>query len=110
PAKPAKPTKPIKSKAVGNTPPARADDGNYDTDPVIQAKGPPSLAKALRTIEYELRFLYRVNFSNTLNMIDAMRGGLLPTQLIFGLSALKVHGYEVVTLRYFTLDEAGGIH
>jgi hypothetical protein len=84
--------------------------GNYDTDPVVQAKGPPSLAKALRTIEYELRFLYRVNFSNTLNMIDAMRGGLLPTQLIFGLSALDVHGYEVVALRYFKLDEDGNIH
>jgi hypothetical protein len=33
----------------------------------------------------------------------------LPTQLIFGLSALKVHGYELVSLRYFTLDEAGNI-
>lgn len=109
PTKSAKPMKPVKSKAVGNTPPARADDGNYDTDPVIQAKGPPSLAKALRTVEYELRFLYRVNFSNTLNMIDAMRGGLLPTQLIFGLSALKVHGYEVVALRYFKLDAEGNI-
>lgn len=107
--KTAKPGKPGKSKAVGNTPPERADDGNYDTDPIIQAKGPPSLAKALRTIEYELRFLYRVNFSNTLNMIDAMRGGLLPTQLIFGLSALKVHGYEVVALRYFKLDAEGNI-
>ncbi|MBL9017042.1 MAG: hypothetical protein JNL83_22845 [Myxococcales bacterium] len=106
---PAAPAKPAKSKAVGNAPPERADDGNYDTDPVIQAKGPPSLAKALRTIEYELRFLYRVNFSNTLNMIDAMRGGLLPTQLIFGLSALDVHGYEVVALRYFKLDADGNI-
>ena len=107
--KSAKPMKPMKSKAVGNSPPARADDGNYDTDPILQAKGGPSLAKALRTVEYELRFLYRVNFSNTLNMIDAMRGGLLPTQLIFGLSALKVHGYEVVALRYFKLDAEGNI-
>jgi hypothetical protein len=99
PGKSAKPVKPVKSKAVGNSPPARADDGNYDKDPIIQAKGPPSLAKALRTIEYELRFLYR----------EAMRGGLLPTQLIFGLSALDVHGYEVVALRYFKLDAEGNI-
>jgi hypothetical protein len=68
-----------------------------------------ALDRALGTVEKELRFLYRVNFSNTLNMIDAMRGGSLPTQLIFGLSALKVHGYELVSLRYFKLDDAGVI-
>ncbi|HWU90179.1 MAG TPA: hypothetical protein VN253_23105, partial [Kofleriaceae bacterium] len=32
-----------------------------------------------------------------------------PTQLVFGLSALKVHGYEIVSLRYFKLDDAGAI-
>jgi hypothetical protein len=106
---PMKPGKLSKSKAVGNSPPARADDGNADEDPVVVERRAPTLAKALETIEYELRFLYRVNFSNTLNMIDAMRGGLLPTQLIFGLSALKVHGYEVVGLRYFKLDPEGNI-
>ena len=112
PPKPTKaaPAKPTKSKAVGNSPPARADDGLDDEQPVVVDKGPPSLAKALKTIAYELRFLYRVNFSNTMNMIDAMRGGLLPTQLIFGLSALKVHGYDVVSLRYFKLDAEGNIH
>ena len=31
-----------------------------------------------------------------MNMIGAMRGGQLPTQLIFGLSALTIHGYEPV--------------
>src|SRR5207237_5234090 len=31
------------------------------------------LEKALKKVEYELKFLYRVNFSNTINMIDAMR-------------------------------------
>ncbi|MGE3454564.1 MAG: hypothetical protein AB7O24_05585 [Kofleriaceae bacterium] len=72
-------------------------------------RGNPALARALATVHKELRFLYRVNFSNTLNMIEAMRGGALPTQLIFGLSALKVHGYEVVGLRYFKLDENGAI-
>jgi len=68
------------------------------------------LDKALAKVEYELKFLYRVNFSNTLNMIDAMRAGVLPTQLIFGLSALKIHGYEVVSLRYFKLNPDGTIH
>ena len=45
-----------------------------------------------------------------MNMIDAMRGGQLPTQLIFSLSALHLHGYEPVALRYFKLDDAGEIH
>ncbi|HSK00065.1 MAG TPA: hypothetical protein VK932_02445 [Kofleriaceae bacterium] len=73
------------------------------------AKPHPLLEKALGTIQSELRFLYRVNFSNTANMIAAMRVGQLPTQLVFGLSALKVHGYEVVSLRYFRLDPDGAI-
>jgi hypothetical protein len=70
----------------------------------------PALERALGTIRDELRFLYTVNFSNTMNMINAMRSGMLPTQLVFGLSALKIHGFEVVALRYFSLDEAGAIH
>ncbi len=74
-----------------------------------RAAASSTLASALTTIAKELRFLYRVNFSNTMNMIGAMRGGELPTQLTFGLSALKVHGYEVVALRYFRLGADGQI-
>jgi len=74
-----------------------------------QLKG-GELDRALKKVEYELKFLYRVNFSNTINMIDAMREGSLPTQLIFGLSALKTHGYQVVALRYFKLESDGSIH
>lgn len=72
-------------------------------------KGKVGLDRALATIQYELHFLYVVNFSNTMNMIDAMRGGQLPTQLVFGLSALHVHGFEVESLRYFKLDDTGSI-
>jgi hypothetical protein len=68
------------------------------------------MEKALEKVDYELNFLYRVNFSNTINMIDAMRSGTLPTQLIFGLSALKIHGYEIVALHYFKLNDDGTIH
>jgi hypothetical protein len=68
------------------------------------------LDAALKQVEYELKFLYRVNFSNTINMIDAMRQGSLPTQLIFGLSAMKLHGFEVVAVRYFRLEPDGQIH
>ncbi len=74
-----------------------------------QLKG-AALDAALKKVEYELRFLYRVNFSNTINMIDAMRQGSLPTQLIFGLSALTIHGYEIVSVRYFRLEADGAIH
>lgn len=104
------PTKTKRSPAVGKSDtPERSDDGGTDDDPVEQEKGPPTLEKALRTVEYELRFLYRVNFSNTINMIDAMRGGLLPTNLIFSLSAIHIHGYEIVSLRYFKLDAEGNV-
>ena len=52
------------------------------------------LKSALAVVAKELSSLYRANFSVTMNMIGAMRGGKLPTQLIFGLSALAIHGYE----------------
>ena len=68
------------------------------------------LDRALATVAFELKFLYRVNFSNTKNMIDAMRGGALPTELIFALSAMKIHGYEVVGLRYFKINDDGTLH
>ncbi len=68
------------------------------------------LEAALQKVEKELKFLYRVNFSNTINMIDAMRSGALPTELIFALSALKIHGFEVVSLHYFAINPDGTLH
>jgi len=68
------------------------------------------LERSLAKVEYELKFLYRVNFSNTMNMIEAMRAGTLPTELIFALSAMKIHGYEIVRLRYFKINDDGTIH
>jgi hypothetical protein len=91
-----------------DTAPAPADIEPIEKTP-SSIKGKVGLDRALATIHYELHFLYVVNFSNTMNMIDAMRGGQLPTQLVFGLSALQVHGFEVVSLRYFKLDDKGAI-
>jgi len=68
------------------------------------------LERALDKVEFELKFLYRVNFSNTMNMIEAMRAGSLPTELIFALSAMKIHGYEIVALRYFKINDDGTLH
>ncbi len=81
------------------------------------ARDPTSLARlsdkelrsSLAVVATELSSLYRANFSVTMNMIGAMRGGKLPTQLIFGLSALAIHGYEPVSLRYFQLADDGAI-
>jgi hypothetical protein len=67
------------------------------------------IKQQLRVVASELDFLYTVNFSKTMNMISAMRGGKLPTQLIFTLSALNLHGYEPTSVRYFRLDNAGDI-
>ena len=68
------------------------------------------LTTALAVVATELSSLYRANFSVTMNMIEAMRGGLLPTQLIFSLSALTIHGYEPTSLRYFKLAPDGTIN
>jgi len=109
-AKPAK-AKAAKAPAKGDKAdkPDTADKPDAEEAKAKKIKPNPLLEKALGTIQSELKFLYRVNFSNTANMITAMRVGELPTQLVFGLSALKVHGYEVVSLRYFRLDESGAI-
>jgi hypothetical protein len=64
---------------------------------------------ALATVATELGSLYRANFSVTMNMITAMRGGQLPTQLIFSLSALALHDYEPTSMRYFTISKEGEI-
>jgi hypothetical protein len=68
------------------------------------------LKQALKVVETELGSLYKSNFSVTMNMITAMRGGELPTQLIFSLSALSIHGYEPISLKYFKLTKDGDIH
>src|SRR4051812_9517600 len=68
------------------------------------------LKTSLAVVEKELSSLYRSNFSVTMNMIGAMRGGQLPTQLIFSLSALAIHGYEPISLKYFKLSKDGEIH
>jgi hypothetical protein len=69
-----------------------------------------ALAAAMKTIRAELKFLYVVNFSNTKNMMDAMRSGKLPTNLVFSLSALHLHDDEIDSLRYFRLEDDGALH
>lgn len=68
---------------------------------------PAEVKTALAVVTKELSSFYRASYSVTMNMIGAMRGARLPTQLIFGLSALVVNGYEADSLRYFTVNEDG---
>ena len=67
------------------------------------------LRAQLGVVAKELTALYRSSYSKTMNMIGAMRGAKLPTQLIFGLSALAIHGYEPTSMRYFRLTKEGAI-
>ncbi|HWO26438.1 MAG TPA: hypothetical protein VNO30_47245 [Kofleriaceae bacterium] len=67
------------------------------------------LKAALPAVSNELNALYRHNYSKTMDMISAMTGARLPTQLIFGLSALWIHGYELTGMRYFTLSAEGDV-
>ena len=79
-------------------------------DPVALARLTPAQLKAsLAIVAKELAFLYKANFSVTMHMVGAMRGGQLPTQLIFSLSALSLHGYELTGLRYFKLTPDGDV-
>ena len=68
------------------------------------------LRAALVAVSKELGSLYRYNYSKTMDMISAMTTARLPTQLIFSLSALWIHGYEPTAMRYFTLTPEGDVH
>ncbi len=76
----------------------------------LAALAPPALARELTEVGAELRFLYKVSFSNTMDLIDTMRIGKLPGQLVFSLAALRLHGLAPVSLRYFRLERDGRIH
>jgi hypothetical protein len=68
-----------------------------------------NLKAALTPVSKGLDLLYRRNYSHTMDMIDFMRGAQMPTQLIFSLSALSMYGYELVSMKYFTLADDGTI-
>jgi hypothetical protein len=79
-------------------------------DPNALARiGEKNLRAPLEVVATELTQLYGHNYEKTMDMIGAMRGAVLPTQLIFSLSALVVHGYEPTTMRYFELTPDGDI-
>jgi hypothetical protein len=67
------------------------------------------LAKSLEVIRATSRGLLTANDSKTENLQKGQRGEI-PGQLAFFLTALAIHGYEPVSLRYFRIQDDGSLH
>jgi len=67
------------------------------------------LADSLEMIRYTSWGLLNANDSKTENLMKGQRGEI-PGQLAFFLSALAVHGYQPVSLRYFRIEKDGALH
>jgi len=72
-------------------------------------KGKEQLADSLEMIRFTSWGLLNANDSKTENLMKGQRGEL-PGQLAFFLTALVVHGYEPVALRFFRLEKDGTLH
>jgi len=73
----------------------------------IKSKG--SLADSLELIRFTSWGLLNANDSKTENLMKGQRGEI-PGQLAFFLTALAVHGYEPLSLRYFRIEPDGTLH
>lgn len=82
---------------------AGGDPRTFSTTP------PKELAKHLALHRRFMEKLVTYNHSRTLDL-GLLKGTPLPSQLIFALVGLKVHGYEPVGLRTVTLAPDGSIH
>lgn len=67
------------------------------------------LADSLELIRYTSWGLLNANDSKTENLMKGQRGEI-PGQLAFFLTALAVHGYEPVGLRFFRIQKDGTLH
>jgi len=67
------------------------------------------LADSLEMIRYTSWGLLNANDSKTENLMKGQRGEI-PGQLAFFLTALAVHGYEPVSLRFFRIEKDGTLH
>jgi hypothetical protein len=73
------------------------------------AKSPKALAESLEVIRQTSAGLLTQNDSKTENLMKGQRGEI-PGQLAFFMTALAVHGYEPVSLRFFRFEPDGTIH
>jgi hypothetical protein len=70
---------------------------------------PKKLAGELEVLRKNLAKLFAVAHSRTENLSIEAHGDL-PGQIVFTLTALAIHGYEPVSLRYFTFNPDGTLH
>jgi hypothetical protein len=75
----------------------------------LEGLTPAQLEESLSLLRYTSSGLLVANDSKTENLMKGQRGEL-PGQLSFFLMGLAAHGYDVVRLRYLTLQPDGGVH
>ncbi len=75
--------------------------------PAVKTKG--QLANSLELIRATSSGLLYANDSMTENLMKGQRGEI-PGQLAFFVTALAIHGYEPVSLKFFTFNEDGTPH
>jgi hypothetical protein len=70
---------------------------------------PADLEKSLHAFRVEIGALIWVGSNSSINLSDQQRNAI-PAQLSSHLLGLATGGYELVGLRYFSLDDKGAIH
>ena len=76
----------------------------------IRAMSRDALERSLSLLRRELGELLFVDDYSRSETLKKTQRGDLPGELCFFLTALAIHGYEPVSLRYFTLQPDGAIH
>lgn len=76
----------------------------------IRAMSRDALERSLKLLRRELGELLFVDDYSRSETLKKTQRGDLPGELCFFLTALAIHGYEPVSLRYFTLQPDGAIH
>jgi hypothetical protein len=72
-------------------------------------KSKEQLADSLEMIRFTSWGLLNANDSKTENLMKGQRGEI-PGQLAFFLTALAIHGYEPVSLKFFRVEKDGALH
>lgn len=76
----------------------------------INTLSPGRLARELRHMRGAMKSMFKYNYGVTKIMRPVMTKSHLPVHAMFALTALSVHGYEPVSLRYFRLRRDGTVH
>jgi len=69
-----------------------------------------ALSESLMKLRFELEELIAVDDYSKSETLKHTQRGDIPDELAFFLVGLAVHGYEPLSLRYFTVDAVGEIH